>query len=355
MISDKTKLLDKKTALVVFLGFLAIMSYIFGVMIFSYLLSLAAGAMLALICYPILKRLLKLGVSVKLSSLLITLSMILLAVIPVSLVASMAIQQGLIFASALSGSEGLSTSSILERITDWNITDRLFSNAQAAKKQILEWLQEAGAFIITAIIAIASKIPDMLLQLALVVISFYYFLIDGPRFISWIYERVPLDPEVRKKIAVTFTNTTVSVILATIAAASVQTFIMGIAFFVLSVPLGFLATAATFIFAWVPLVGTTPVWLCGAIYLYANGFWIKAILMICFGVITSISDNLVRPLVLKGRSQMHPLVSLVAIFGGINLFGILGVFIGPIIAAVTVSLLQILPAIHERSTADHKK
>ncbi|MCM2324552.1 MAG: AI-2E family transporter, partial [Oligoflexia bacterium] len=67
-----------------------------------------------------------------------------------------------------------------------------------------------------------------------------------------------------------------------------------------------------------------------------------------FGLITGIVDNFVRPMVLKGRSKMHPLVSLVAIFGGIGMFGITGVFIGPIVAAILISLLQIWPDVGRR-------
>jgi predicted PurR-regulated permease PerM len=338
-----------KIALIVFLVLLALMSYIFGIMIFSYLLSLAAGAMLALICYPALKYLVKRGLSSRLAAFVITFGMVLLAVVPISLFISMAIQQSLTVAETLSNNGSLSLHNIVDYMSDWLITDKIFSNTQGAKNQLQQWMQELGAYMVASTISIAGQVPNLLLQIALMIISFFYFLLDGPAFISWIYKRIPLDLDVRRKIAATFSNTTVSVIVATLAAATVQAFIMGISFVVLSVPLGFLATATTFILAWLPIIGTMPVWLSAALYLYFDGFWIKAILMLIFGLITSLSDNVVRPLILKGHTRMHPLVSLIAIFGGINLFGILGVFIGPVIAAVTISLLQILPVIREKA------
>ena len=66
--------------------------------------------------------------------------------------------------------------------------------------------------------------------------------------------------------------------------------------------------------------------------------------MVVCGLMAGLVDNVVRPLILQGRSKMHPLVSLVVIFGGIEMFGILGVFLGPILAAVLIALLQIRPA-----------
>src|SRR5215510_309673 len=89
-----------------------------------------------------------------------------------------------------------------------------------------------------------------------------------------------------------------------------------------------------FLCAWIPLVGSSPVWLVGALYLAAQHALWKALLMVGCGLLAGILDNVVRALLFKGRSKLHPLVSLVAIFGGIEMFGLLGIFLGPIVAAV---------------------
>jgi predicted PurR-regulated permease PerM len=332
-----------------FIALLLLMSFIFGFMTFSYMLALATGAMLALLCYPVLQKLKSFGATSRAAAALLTIGIILLAVIPIFIFLSLAIKQGIAVAGALADNENFSTDNLFDKINDWGIIEKFFSSPEAAKKQLLEWIKETGTVAVASIINIARYVPNTLLQLALIVISFFYFLVDGPRFISWIYQRMPLDADVRKKVAKTFSDTTVSVILATLAAAAVQAAIMLVAFFVLSLPAIFLATTATFILAWIPIVGSTPVWVAAALYLYSQGLVVKAVLMLIFGIITGVSDNLVRPLILQGRSNMHPLVSLVGIFGGIGIFGIIGVFIGPIVAAVLISLLQILPVIQQRA------
>jgi predicted PurR-regulated permease PerM len=114
------------------------------------------------------------------------------------------------------------------------------------------------------------------------------------------------------------------------------------------VPAAFLAAGATFLFAWIPLVGCSPVWLAGAIYLYAQDALLKAILMVVCGLMAGLVDNVVRPMILQGRSTMHPLVSLVAVFGGMERFGIMGILLGPILAAVLIALLQIWPEVAHR-------
>jgi len=160
---------------------------------------------------------------------------------------------------------------------------------------------------------------------------------------------VPLDPVVQSELTRAFQDTTVSVIWATLAAAAAQAAVLVIGFIVLGVPGAFLAGAATFLFAWIPMLGTTPIWVAGAIYLYVQSAWLKLVLMLGVGLLAGIIDNFVRPLVLKGRSSIHPLVSLVAIFGGLELFGIMGVFFGPILITALTALLQIWPTVVRRS------
>jgi predicted PurR-regulated permease PerM len=123
---------------------------------------------------------------------------------------------------------------------------------------------------------------------------------------------------------------------------------MLLSYLTLGVPAAFLAAGATFLFAWIPLVGCSPVWLAGAIYLYAQDALLKAILMVVCGLMAGLVDNFVRPMILQGRSKMHPLVSLVAVFGGIEMFGIMGILLGPILAAVLMALLQIWPEVGQR-------
>lgn len=337
-----------RITLITFLVLLIIVALIFGYMIFSYLLALLAGAMLALLAYPVLKKLTTIGVYPKIAGIFLTAGIMMLAVIPISFFVILAIKQSISIAEYLAGNEYFSSDSILNKISNFEFFDSFFNRPIDARKHIHEWVQEIGKATAVTIFGIAAFVPYIVLQLVLILVSFFYFLIDGPRFISWINDRIPLDPDVRSKIVSTFANTTISVIWATFAAATVQSAIMFVAFLVLWVPAIFLATAATFILAWIPIVGSTPVWLLGAIYLYSQGSFFKAVVMILFGIVTGISDNFVRPLVLKGRANMHPLISLVAIFGGIGIFGILGVFIGPLIAAVLISLLQIWPLIAER-------
>jgi predicted PurR-regulated permease PerM len=76
---------------------------------------------------------------------------------------------------------------------------------------------------------------------------------------------------------------------------------------------------------------------------------VKLTFIIVAGLITGIVDNLVRPLVLKGGSDMHPLISLVAILGGLEFFGLLGVLLGPVIVAMFTACARVWPHLAEEA------
>jgi predicted PurR-regulated permease PerM len=79
----------------------------------------------------------------------------------------------------------------------------------------------------------------------------------------------------------------------------------------------------------------------GTIYLLSIGKPIKAIVMLGAFGLAGISDNIVKPLVLKGKTALHPFLGLISVLGGLKAFGVAGIFLGPVITALTIVLLQL--------------
>jgi len=80
-----------------------------------------------------------------------------------------------------------------------------------------------------------------------------------------------------------------------------------------------------------------------SIFLLASGSWVKAVILVVWGVfVVGTVDNILRPYLISGRVQMHTLLIFFAVFGGVNVFGFLGLIIGPVILAVTTTLLGLL-------------
>src|ERR671931_1335411 len=108
-------------------------------------------------------------------------------------------------------------------------------------------------------------------------------------------DKIPIAADVRVHVVQSFNDTAISVIWATLAAAAAQSAVMLLSYLTLGVPAASLAAGATFLLAWIPLVGSSPVWLAGAIYLYAPDALLQAILMVGCGLMAGLVDQLLRP------------------------------------------------------------
>lgn len=339
---------QSKTTLVVFLILLVLLVAANFWMVAPFLLSLLMGAILSLLMLPMfrwlqLKRWGKVSAAV-----LLTVSLVLVLMIPSVLILILSVKQAVTVAQSVAQNHAFDLGVLSERLWSYSFMEHFFDSQAELENQGATWLQEGSQHFSKLAFGVMGQIPELLLQFVLAALACFYFLINGSSFVKWFDHKNPLDEEVRTNLANTFMNTSVSTIWATFAASGAQSVWMFFTFLILGVPAPFLVMGVTFIFSWFPLVGCSPVWLVGAGYLFFNGSITKAILMIVLGLISGIIDNIVRPAVLKGRSHLHPLVGLVAIFGGISAFGIMGVFVGPVLISVLISLFESWPYIANR-------
>jgi|JI10StandDraft_1071094.scaffolds.fasta_scaffold126822_2 predicted PurR-regulated permease PerM len=317
-------------------------------MMAPFMLSILMGGILAILFFPYYQKLRNKHIGPMWSSGIVTASVALIVIIPLSFFILVAVKQGTQLAKNISENENLTLDSVAEKITQFKFIRPLVEDEQEVKEKLTKSIKESSSSTAQSVLGAVGSIPDRLLQLVLALLACFFFLVDGRKFVVFLNDKIPLDGDVRTKLYGSFKNTAISVIWATIAAAGAQAALMFFSFLLMGVPGAFLAGGATFILAWIPFIGSVPVWVGGAIYLYTQDQIGLVIVMIVMGMFTGVIDNYIRPLVLKGRDELHPLLSLVAIFGGIAMFGIVGVFVGPVFAATLIALLQIWPTVGKR-------
>ena len=128
-----------------------------------------------------------------------------------------------------------------------------------------------------------------------------------------------------------------------VAVALAQGTLGAIGYAIAGLPSVVIWSVATALMSMIPLAGAASVWAIASIYLLAIGSWGKAIFMVAWGAgVISTADNIVRPLVLSGRVKLHTLLIFFSLLGGVKAFGIIGLFVGPIIVSVAMALLKIL-------------
>lgn len=313
-----------------------------------YLLSLFLGAILALVSAPVYDRLRARGWPAGRTALLVALAGVLLIIAPVILFLSKALQEGAAAAQDLAKREDLSFSRVLHRLSQWGPTSQFLGSGDELERQLRGGLQSTGKAASAFLLKILATLPVAALQLGLACLAWFFMLRDGERFAAWLVGKLPLDEDVRQQLVESLKTTALSTAWATLSAAAAQATVMAVGYAALGIPAAFLAWGATFILSWFPIVGSLPVSVGGVLYLYTQAEYTKMGLMVGVGVLVTLVDNVVRPMVLKGRQDLHPFVGLLAVVAGIDLFGLLGAFVGPIIVSLAISLLNLWPVVAHR-------
>jgi predicted PurR-regulated permease PerM len=348
--SEKISRTHLRTFLGLLLGCLAVIFWMIG----PYLLALFLGGTLAMLTYPVYKWLRIKKYGPRTAAMAVTLFLLVLVIVPIAGFSIMAVRQGMIVIQSLPDLTALSPQTLTASLSRFELVKTIIGDPAHVSVQLKSALYALGQYITAGIFSLARGIPQFMLQIALAVIACFFFLMDGKRFVNWMLGLSALNTTVQEKLIESFQGTAVSTILASLISASCQAVFGAVCFISLGVPGAFLAGGAMFLFSWLPVVGGAPIWLAGIGYLYMQGSIGKLIIMLIIGTLTSMTDNIIRALMLRGQVAMHPLVGLVAVFGGINMFGILGIFIGPILAAMLISLLKLWPELRDRFGLEEK-
>lgn len=187
----------------------------------------------------------------------------------------------------------------------------------------------------------ASAAPDALVGVFLFVIAFFFWLRDGRAFADWARRGLPFSDTESDRLFDKIRATSRDVMVSQLFTGAVQGALALGFLFALGVPGAFLWGILAFALSFIPLFGTTPVTLGATVYLFAVGRPTAGIVMIGGLLIIGAADNVVRPMVSSSSGNLHPLLTLMAIFGGLATLGASGVFLGPMVAALAVWTLEL--------------
>jgi predicted PurR-regulated permease PerM len=217
--------------------------------------------------------------------------------------------------------------------TDEKLQGYATSGGQFLKDQVVRFGGFAG-----------SVLGSLLLGSAIMIISLYFFLLDGPAMLESFRGLSPLDDEHEVALADEFANVSRAVVVATLVSALAQGVLAGIGFYFTGFEAIFLLTVLSAVLAMVPFVGAAAVWIPCALYLYfVDNNMTAAIGLGIYGVaVISMADNFIKPFVLHGTSNLHPLLALLSVLGGVTALGPIGILIGPMVVVFLQTLLKIL-------------
>jgi len=205
-----------------------------------------------------------------------------------------------------------------------------------------ELVEVATRFMVAGLQAGAMGTMNFLFTVAILLYTMFFFLMDGHRLLEKILFYMPLDDEDERRLLDRFTSVSRATIKGTAIIGIVQGGASGIAFAVAGIHSSVFWGTVMTVLSIIPGIGTALVWVPAAFWLAAQGLWLKAAGLVLFcGLVVGSVDNFLRPRLVGKDTEMHDLLILFSTLGGIAMFGIIGVIIGPIVAALFVTIWDI--------------
>ena len=329
-----------------FLLFCLVLVLLFGYLVLRPFLTIFILALvIATITYPIYRRFLRLtGSRESLSALLTILFVVFVLIIPCLLllglvtkesiqvygwinekVQSGAVEQS-VFQQAADLQEKYFPKLDLERL---DVGQKLTALAGTLSGILMKW--STGAL---------KAITSTVWQFFLMLFALFYFYKDGVAFLRWIMHLTPLPGSLEREIADRFREVSESAFFGTFLTALAQGFLGGVGFLIVGLPPLVWGVLMAFL-SLIPILGTFLVWGPASILLIAGDRLGAGVFLALWGVVVvGLSDNVLRPFLMKGKSQLHPLLIFFSLIGGMIAFGPLGILLGPLAIVLVISMLR---------------
>ncbi len=209
------------------------------------------------------------------------------------------------------------------------------------QSELLELTRKYGQTLLDSGTVVLGNMANIVMKSAILVFTLFFLFKDGEKMLARLRHLTPLHASQEDRIIAKLNNVARSVVLGSFIIALLQGIAGGIGLALVGVPALFWGSIMGFA-SFIPVVGTAIVWGPCALYLLLTGDWKSGIFLIIWGmlVISSI-DSFFRPYFMKGQSQMSVFYVFLAIIGGLQLFGALGLLYGPLILSLAMVMLSI--------------
>jgi predicted PurR-regulated permease PerM len=205
-----------------------------------------------------------------------------------------------------------------------------------------EMVGRLSRFLINSLSAVTTGTVQFLFMLTIMLYSMYFFLIDGSRLVDLILYYLPLAEHEERRLLEKFSSVTRATLKGTAAIGALQGTLAGLAFAAVGIPSAVFWGTIMIVLSIIPGIGTALVWLPAAVILVAGGHLGEGVFLAVFcGLIVGSVDNFLRPRIVGKDTQLPALLILLSTMGGILMFGALGLIIGPIVAALFVTIWEI--------------
>ena len=217
----------------------------------------------------------------------------------------------------------------------------------AAQKFLAERLQSWGGALAASTLLVVGGAVGAIVQMILVVFTLFYLFRDGDRIRQAVFHTLPLERIQMHDIAVRTREVIGATIYGVLVISVIQGTLGAIIFSILGLPSPLLWGVVMFFLSMIPMAGSFLVWVPAAIYLALIGAYVKAAILVAWGaLVIGTIDNFLSPRLVGRRARLHELLIFFSVLGGIQVFGVLGLVLGPVVTAVTLALIEMVRQAH---------
>jgi predicted PurR-regulated permease PerM len=217
---------------------------------------------------------------------------------------------------------------------------RALGELPADDGEISDLAQEQGGRAAAAVGGVLGATWRVIFQLVMMLIAFYFFLVDGRELVRWLSDVVPLRRGQTERLLVDFRRVSVAVITSSVATAAIQAVTALVGYLIARVPNPIFFAVVTFLVGLIPAVGAASVVLAAAALLFLSGHAGWAVFLAIWGVgPVGLIDNVVKPYLIRGGIELHGAVVFFSLIGGIAYFGAVGLIAGPLIVSFFLAVV----------------
>jgi len=325
----------------------AILLYLCWRMIQPFLSVILWATVLVILFHPVHRRLRQRIKSPSLAALVSCVLVILIILVPVTLItlavinelgnAVVTVQQG---ADYLLDPNSRVTGPILNFLGHYIDINQLRS-----EEFLVERIRGVSGQLASRTLGFIGGLVGAIVQTFFVIFTMYYFFRDGENISRSVRDSLPLEREQADSIMIRTREVIDASVYGVITIAIIQGTLGGLAFWALGLRSAIIWAVVMTFLSMVPMLGAFIVWVPAAIYLALTGHWVKALILAAWGtLVIGMIDNFLRPKLVGSRTRLHELLIFFSVLGGLNVFGVLGVVLGPVVLAITLSLIDVYRA-----------
>jgi predicted PurR-regulated permease PerM len=330
----------ERIAQVIYYGAVLLIGYLAFQIFQPFFVPLGWAGVLAVSVHPVHRRMIaRLGATR--AAFLSTMLVLVLIVVPIWLLIDILVNE---IGQAVGAVQGVATGTPPQRVLDawkWLQTHVPFLAPDRVSAALTDASQRLGALVATGSGKLIGGVAILIVDLFIALFALFFFLRDAPGIVRMIRGMLPFADSERDRILQQVADLIFASVIAGLAVAAVQGFIGGLGFWLLGLRAPVVWGTAMAFFALIPVMGAWVIWLPVAIWLLATGEVTRGIVLIAIGAgLVGMIDNVLRPVLLSGRSSMNGLVTFVALLGGVAAFGFIGLVFGPVVVAIGTALME---------------